>query len=156
MSLSALFLIADERYVRSACPGWMPPLDQPRTKKSINPFTGNAYEVDTRVPEELERSLREPSVEEIETGLEYRVFDQLSKTQPVAEQFTVSNDLYIIYKDTPPFLYGDVHGEVQEIKRIEPGNEGAVLEHFAHLTGRWMDEQYRRAKGLSLFIYIHA
>jgi hypothetical protein len=155
MSLQALLLITDDRSVLSACPNWMPPLAQPRTKRSTNPFTGSAYEVETLVPDELETTLREPTVEEIEAGMEDEAFTRLSNVKPVAVEFTVSHAFYELIKDSAPFLYGDVHGEVHEIKRIEFEKEAAVLQHFTHLTGPWMKREHRRDNGLSLFTYIY-
>ena len=119
------------------------------------PVHGHAYEVETLVPEELEKSLREPTVDEIEAGLEYKAFERLSNVKPVAVEFTVSHAFYEMIKDSAPFLFGDVHGEVHEIKRIESEQEAAVLRHFTHLAGPWMEGEYRRNKGLSLFIYIY-
>jgi hypothetical protein len=156
MSLEAFFLITDERTVLNACQGWMPPLAQPRSVARTNPFTGTVYEVNTLVPEKLESNLREPTFEDIETGLEDKVHDQLSKSRPLAVVFTVSHDFYEMIKETPPFLYGDVHGEVHEIKRVEREKEAAVLQHFQHLSGDFMEDGKRHAEGLSLFIYIFA
>jgi hypothetical protein len=154
MSQEALFLITDEETLRDACQGWMPPLDRPRSKKHENPFTGEISEVKTRVPEELDQDHGEPTIEEIEAGLEYRVLDRLSKAQPLCIEFTVPRTMHDVLKSSPPFLYGGVHGELHQIKRVERDKENEMLQYFGNQAGPWIDEQRRRAKGLSLFVYI--
>src|SRR5262245_8341698 len=155
MSQSALLLITDDKTVLSACQGWIKPLAKPRVKKSTNPFTGEAYETETLVPEELESNLSEPTIEDIRKGLEFQALNQLSNSQPVAVKFTLSSELFDIIEDSPLFLVGDAHGEVHRIRRIEPEKETAVLEHFSHVADPSTQDKVRRSKGLSVFIYIY-
>jgi hypothetical protein len=156
MSQQALFLITTENLVRDACRGWKPPLARARMKKHTNPFTGEVSEVSTRVPAELEDDLAEPSVEDIEAGLEFPVFDALAKARPVSIEFTIPQYMREAIKSAPVVLYGGVHGEVHEIKRVEPSRETEMLEFFPGQVDEWTDERKRREKGLSLFVYVYS
>jgi hypothetical protein len=156
MSQQALFLITPESTVREACRGWVPPLPRPRTKKHTNPFTGEVSEVVTRVPAELEVDLGDPSVEEIEAGLKDPVFEALKKARPVSIEFTIPQYMREAIKNAPVFLYGGVHGEVHEIKRVEPSREGEMLEFFPGQVDEWKDDRKRHVKGASLFVYVYS
>jgi hypothetical protein len=158
MSQQALFLITTEKTVRDACKGWLPPLKEPQTRRRENPFTGKMYEVETRVPDEIERSdLNEPTIEELEAGLTNTAFfDQLSKAKPVCVEFTLSSEVYDIWKEAPPFLYGAIHGEVHEVVQFKPEQEAEILEHFTSEAGTWVDAEKRRGSNLSLFGYMYS
>ena len=73
-------------------------------------------------------------------------------------EFTVSHAFYEMIKDSPPVSsIDDVHGEVHEIKRMESEQEAAVLQHFTHLAGPWMElrriTDVIRACRCSIYIY---
>lgn len=155
MSQIALFLITDEKTVVDACQGWVPPLDRPRTKQHTNPFTGEVSQVKTLVSAELD-DLADPTIEEIKTGLKLEARDRLAKAQPLCVEFKVHSRVSDILRNARPFLYGDVHGAVHEIKRIAPDDEAAILQYFSDEAGPLVDERERRGRNLSIFVYIYS
>ena len=156
MSQQALFLITPEQTVRDACQGWVPPLERARTKRHLNPFTGEMSDVVTRVPAELDDNLGELTIEEIEAGPEHAVFKALEKAKPLCIEFTIPRYMREAVQSAPVFLYGGVHGELHEIRRVEPDQEAAMLEFFPEQVDEWKDERKRRERELQMFIYVYS
>ena len=150
MSQEALVCITDEGTVRNACRGWEIPLATPRLRKTINPFTGEAMERPTRLPE---GSSNAPTQDQASFA---EVSRALKMAKPVCREITLSISWREILTEASLFL---IHEEDDvEFEVLCVHDERCVREVAQQLsvTTEALNAPVSNPAALSVFILMYS